>query len=336
LPDGTLTTSLAPEEIAGTAPVAPEELDRRWQAIVGTAGAARTGAEHVEEDRTEVLTPPPCEFRPGSTRRRRRSAERGGHRSTAVRAMVAGVLGALTIGAPFLAAAEPGHGAQASASTSVSTRASVLVTLDAAAAGATVVPPTGLLADPTAAGRALINQASRAGTRGALPTGGTDGANGALAAVAPRERIVMPVAQGAYRITSLYGWRNNPVGPGRDYHAGVDFAAPLKTPIYAVADGRVTYVGPGKAGRSGMLIILEHEIDDRTVYTWYNHEDPDGMYVAVGQQVSAGEVIAGVGNYGRSTGPHLHFEVHTDDALTTTEPLTWLEDQGAVDISQVR
>jgi len=58
-----------------------------------------------------------------------------------------------------------------------------------------------------------------------------------------------------------------------------------------------------------------------------------GLYVEKGQTVTAGQVIAGVGNNGYSTGPHLHFEVHTDDNLTTTDPLAWLAQQGAVDIS---
>ncbi|WP_131104474.1 M23 family metallopeptidase [Ornithinimicrobium sufpigmenti] len=97
--------------------------------------------------------------------------------------------------------------------------------------------------------------------------------------------------------------------------------------------GVVDYVGPGKDGRSSMIIVIAHEVEGQRVYSWYNHMYADDLYVQEGQEVAGGEVIAGVGSNGRSTGPHLHFEIHTDDELTTTDPLTWLQDQGAVDIS---
>nr|WP_281274912.1 M23 family metallopeptidase [Georgenia muralis] len=118
-------------------------------------------------------------------------------------------------------------------------------------------------------------------------------------------------------------------------HTGTDMAAPLDTPIRSVADGVVTYVGPGKDGRSSMLITIEHEVDGQWVETWYNHMFADDLYVSEGQAVQAGEIIAGVGNNGRSTGPHLHFEVHVDENLTTVEPLSWLAENGAVDFSEL-
>lgn len=328
------TTAAAPRaEVVEAATGAIAEPEPQWAAIVGATGGERAHRKRPARDETptQILAPTRSDHQRRPTRAARHPSRPGTHPRRR-RATVAGVLALVAIGGPLLAG-EPGHGADASAATAVVPETNILDALDAAAAR----PAAGtLVADQTAPLRAKVAEASRAGTRDALPNEVIDGANGAVAAVAPREPYVMPLARGTYRITSRYGWRDNPVGPGQDYHAGVDFAAPRGTPVYAVADGTVTYVGPGKAGRSGMLIILEHQIKDRTIFTWYNHEDPTGLYVEVGQQVKAGEIIAGVGNYGRSTGPHLHFEVHTDANLTTTEPLAWLKEQGAVDISDFR
>lgn len=334
---GHSTMASAPRaEAVEAATGAIAEPEPQWAATVGATGGERADRKRPASDETriQVLAPTRSDHQRRPTRAARHPIRPGAHTRRS-RATVAGVLALVAIGGPLLPG-EPGHGADASAATAVAPEANVLDALDAAAATAAAGNPAALVADQTAPLRAKVAEASRAGTRDALPNEVIDGANGAVAAVAPRELYVMPVALGTYRITSRYGWRDNPVGPGRDYHAGVDFAAPRGTPVYAVADGTVTYVGPGKAGRSGMLIILEHKIKDRTIFTWYNHEDPTGLYVEVGQQVKAGEIIAGVGNYGRSTGPHLHFEVHTDANLTTTEPLAWLKEQGAVDISEVR
>ncbi|WP_285883512.1 M23 family metallopeptidase [Georgenia satyanarayanai] len=133
-----------------------------------------------------------------------------------------------------------------------------------------------------------------------------------------------PVAPGTYRVTSPYGYRTHPIFGSYSLHTGVDFAAPLGTPIHAVTDGTVVYTGAGRLGRSSELVIIEHTVRDTTFYSWYVHMYPDGVFVEPGQHVRAGEVIAEVGSNGNSTGPHLHFEIHTSDAglgLTKT-PVT--------------
>jgi len=179
-------------------------------------------------------------------------------------------------------------------------------------------------------------RASRAAERSQLAAGGSPSANGMAAALVPaRQKVVMPLAEGSYRITSRYGTRQNPFGGAAQFHYGVDLAAPLDTPIHAVADGVVTYVGQGRAGRSSMLIIIEHEIEDQTVYTWYNHMYASGLYVEAGETVEAVQVIAGVGSNGNSTGPHLHLEVHTDNQLSTVDPLSWLQEQEAVNVGEL-
>ncbi|WP_413451294.1 M23 family metallopeptidase [Georgenia phoenicis] len=193
-----------------------------------------------------------------------------------------------------------------------------------------------ILDRPAAREMAAAVRASRVAERSQLATDRSPSANGMAAALVPaRQKVVMPLAEGSYRITSRYGTRQNPFGGAAQSHYGVDLAAPLDTPIHAVADGVVTYVGQGRAGRSSMLIIIKHEIEDQTVYTWYNHMYASGLYVEPGETVEAGQVIAGVGSNGNSTGPHLHLEVHTDDQLSTVNPLSWLQEHEAVDVGEL-
>jgi len=98
------------------------------------------------------------------------------------------------------------------------------------------------------------------------------------------------------RITSRFGYRW-----GR-MHEGVDIAAPTGTPIYAAASGKVIYAG-WKSGY-GKCVILKHGDGYHTVY---GHASK--IYVSIGEYVDRGQKIAAVGSTGRSTGPHLHFEV---------------------------
>lgn len=103
-------------------------------------------------------------------------------------------------------------------------------------------------------------------------------------------------------------------------HLGVDVAAPIGTPIYAVEDGKVISAGP--ASGFGMWVRLLH--DDGTI-TVYGHVDT--ATVDVGQRVLAGDQIATVGNRGFSTGPHCHFEVWLNGA-DKVDPLPWLASRG--------
>ncbi|MFD1507413.1 M23 family metallopeptidase [Georgenia yuyongxinii] len=304
-----------------------------------TAPTAETPADiptAADQTPTEVLvrrapSGPPASRRALREQSTRPAAPQRRSRGWAPRAAVLGTLGALTIVGPLTGLA--GADEVASASQTVATQASLLEHLDAAAAAAALVAPDGLLADRTAASRAALMQTSRANERHTLTCAPLDGANGVRAAVTDRESaVIMPVAAGAYRLSSSYGFRNSPF-TGYSKHLGEDFAAPKGTPIYAVADGTVEYVGVGKDGRSSMLVILKHEIDGETFYTWHVHMYPDGIRVTEGQTVRGGDVIAEVGSNGNSTGPHLHFEVHTDTEGTTIDPLTWLEEHGAVDVS---
>lgn len=99
------------------------------------------------------------------------------------------------------------------------------------------------------------------------------------------------------------------VGDGRG-HKGMDIAAPAGTPIYAAEGGKVTYAGRDGSGY-GNYIIIRHENGLETLYAHCK-----ALYVKKGDSVAAGESIAAVGNTGRSTGNHLHFEVRKNGVFT--------------------
>ncbi|AWB83656.1 M23 family metallopeptidase [Corynebacterium liangguodongii] len=104
------------------------------------------------------------------------------------------------------------------------------------------------------------------------------------------------------------------------FHAGIDIANSIGTPILAVMDGKVIDSGPAQG--YGQWVRLQHE--DGTI-TVYGHVDT--LDVAVGDQVKAGQKIAGMGNRGFSTGPHLHFEVHPG-GNAPVDPVPWLAQHG--------
>lgn len=103
-------------------------------------------------------------------------------------------------------------------------------------------------------------------------------------------------------------------------HNGIDIAAPIGTPIRAPLSGEVVASGP--ASGFGLWVRVRH--DDGTLTT-YGHVNRS--LVTVGEQVTAGEEIAEVGNRGRSTGPHLHMEVRTPVG-TVVNPRPWLDGHG--------
>ncbi len=106
-------------------------------------------------------------------------------------------------------------------------------------------------------------------------------------------------------VTSEFGARRHWGGRGSRRHAGIDVAAPTGTPIMAPGDGVVTYTGYKRGyGRTAMV---DHGYGLTTVYGHCS-----SLFVAEGQHVKRGMIIAAVGNTGRSTGPHLHYEVRMD------------------------
>jgi len=106
-------------------------------------------------------------------------------------------------------------------------------------------------------------------------------------------------------ISSKFGYRRHPVGGRTRFHSGVDFASKRGTPVHATADGVVVFSG----WRSGYGRLVEIRHMDGMV-TRYAHNQNN--LVAEGEMVEKGQVIAKLGSTGRSTGPHVHFEVRID------------------------
>ncbi|MGK8491900.1 peptidoglycan DD-metalloendopeptidase family protein [Nocardia asiatica] len=110
-----------------------------------------------------------------------------------------------------------------------------------------------------------------------------------------------PMAKGSYTVSSTFGNR------GGEFHRGMDLAAKRGTPIFAALDGKV--VAAGQATGFGNWIVIDSTTSDGLVSTVYGHMYDDGMHVATGDVVKAGQHIADVGSNGASSGPHLHFEL---------------------------
>ncbi len=122
-----------------------------------------------------------------------------------------------------------------------------------------------------------------------------------------------PMFDGPVGITSQYGVRKDPFTGQRDMHDGVDFAAPMATPIKSFAAGTVSFSG-WQSGY-GKCVVIKHVDGMETLYA-HNSEN----VVKVGQRVTGDSVIARVGSTGNSTGPHLHFEVRKDGKAIDPSP----------------
>ncbi|WP_251037841.1 M23 family metallopeptidase [Paenibacillus albidus] len=103
-------------------------------------------------------------------------------------------------------------------------------------------------------------------------------------------------------ISSSFGYRTDPFKGSSAFHSGIDIAAPSGDPVYAALGGTVLAVD--QQGARGKYIVIEHP---GGLETWYMHLS--GMNVTAGEKVRKGQNIGQIGSTGRSTGPHLHFQV---------------------------
>ncbi|MFB5085839.1 peptidoglycan DD-metalloendopeptidase family protein [Psychrobacillus sp. PGGUH221] len=108
------------------------------------------------------------------------------------------------------------------------------------------------------------------------------------------------------RFTSGYGYRMHPIYGKGKMHYGVDLANSTGTPVVSAADGVVSYASP--LSTYGNLIMVTHSIDGQIYTSLYAHLS--SIKVSVGQEVSKGQLIGGMGATGNVTGTHLHFEIH--------------------------
>lgn len=104
-------------------------------------------------------------------------------------------------------------------------------------------------------------------------------------------------------VPSGYGWRTDPIYKTGEFHAGLDFTANIGTEIYATGDGLVTTADAVMQGY-GNHVVINHGFGYQTLYGHMSR-----IKVRAGQRVKRGELIGWVGNTGRSTGPHVHYEV---------------------------
>jgi murein DD-endopeptidase MepM/ murein hydrolase activator NlpD len=150
------------------------------------------------------------------------------------------------------------------------------------------------------------------------PTPPINGGGGSAASLG---RIFAPI-RGA-PVTSLFGMRFHPILHILRLHAGIDFGAPVGSPVRAVADGKVEIAGP--VSGFGNHVRLQH----KGFETSYSHLSEISAGVVVGATVAQGQVIALSGNTGLSTGPHLHFEYYLDRVAVDPMPHMGTEVAGA-------
>jgi len=136
-------------------------------------------------------------------------------------------------------------------------------------------------------------------------------------APAPAASVVHPAA--GTRLSSGYGHRWGQL------HAGADFAGPIGTPIKAPVSG--TVIRAGEASGFGLAVYVK---DANGYVHTFGHVDT--IKVSNGQKVNAGDTIATLGNRGQSTGPHLHYEIHTPGNMYgdkgSIDPVSWLRGKG--------
>ena len=117
-------------------------------------------------------------------------------------------------------------------------------------------------------------------------------------------------------VNSEFGRRKSPWGAAIEHHSGLDIAADMGTPVKAPATATVVFTGSG--GEYGLAVVLDHGNEVKTLYGHLSK-----IHVKVGQRVERGFIVALTGNTGRSSGPHLHYEVHVKSQTVNPRAFLW-------------
>jgi murein DD-endopeptidase MepM/ murein hydrolase activator NlpD len=128
------------------------------------------------------------------------------------------------------------------------------------------------------------------------------------------------------QVTSPFGWRASPYGRRHEYHPGIDIAAPYGTPVTVSGDGEVVFAA--RDAGYGRMVIVDH---GGVAETRYAHLS--AIYVEAGERVRRGQVLGALGQSGRATGPHLHYEVRVADE--PVDPVCFLPDDGEWSVTPV-
>jgi murein DD-endopeptidase MepM/ murein hydrolase activator NlpD len=139
-----------------------------------------------------------------------------------------------------------------------------------------------------------------------MATGGTDAARGMFSTTQPDRAIVPSLWPVRGQISAGFGQRMDPFSGEDAFHKGVDISVPFGTRVEATADGIVLEAGPESG--YGKQVLIDHGFGLTTKYGHLSR-----IFVVVGQELKRGQAIGAVGMTGRSTGPHLHYEVHIND-----------------------
>jgi len=195
----------------------------------------------------------------------------------------------------------------------------------AAATPDAVIAPTAAAQSLTVAASALDPTQQRDGFTVTTPAVDAQPGSASLADASAAGTVQWPFPGGA-PLSSGFGYRVAPCATCSTNHQGLDLVPGAGTPIQVAADGVVRIAG--RHSEFGQYAVIDHRVDGRLVSTLYAHMIIGSSPLSTGQTVAAGDLVGLVGSSGRSTGAHLHFEVHAN-GTTPIDPTSWLRSNAA-------